>query len=68
MASSQIPAPSALTSDGAEKVHLLSRVMRAAQGRRIVLVVDEVGFGHRLVIENSGDSSLGPAEQCEANR
>jgi hypothetical protein len=51
-----------------ERVHLLSRVMDAAEGRRIVLIVDEVGFDHRLVIESAGEPGVGPSEQCEANR
>lgn len=52
----------------AERVHLLSRVMNAAEGRRIVLIVDEVGFDHRLVIESVSETCGGSAEQCEANR
>lgn len=51
-----------------ERAHLLSRVMDAAKGRRIVLIVDEVGFDHRLVIETVGEPGVGPSEQCEANR
>lgn len=51
-----------------ERAHLLSRVMDAAQGRRIVLIVDEVGFDHRLVIEAVSEPGTSSAEQCEANR
>jgi hypothetical protein len=51
-----------------ERVHLLSRVMDAAKGRRIVLIVDEVGFDHRLVIETVSEPGAGSSEQCEANR
>jgi len=68
MASSKIPAPGSDTNVGAQRAHLLGRVMRAAQGRRIVLVLDEVGFDHRLTIESASDPLLGPSEQCEANR
>jgi len=53
---------------GAQKVHLLSRVMSAAKGKRIVLIVDEFGLDPRLVIESVGDPRAGSAEQCEANR
>jgi len=78
MASSNPPVPTSKPVAGSEKlpekvplpsrVHLLSRVMDAAEGRRIVLVVDEVGFDHRLVIESASESPGGSSEQCEANR
>jgi hypothetical protein len=72
MASRTPPVPTVNPAVGSEKVHekvhLLSRVMDAAAGRRIVLVVDEVGFDHRLVIESASESLPGPSEQCEANR
>jgi len=72
MASSKSPVPTLNPAVGSEKVHekvhLLSRVMDAAEGRRIVLIVDEVGFDHRLVIESASESAAGPSEQCEANR
>jgi hypothetical protein len=42
--------------------------MDAAKGRRIVLVVDEVGFNHRLVIETVSEPAVVSSEQCEANR
>jgi hypothetical protein len=68
MASSNPSAPALNAAPGTEKVHLLTRVMNAAKGRRIVLIVDEVGFDHRLVIESASEPSAGSAEQCEANR
>jgi len=72
MASSNPSVPTVNAAVGSEKVHervhLLSRVIDAAEGRRIVLIVDEVGFDHRLVIESLSESVAGPSEQCEANR